>query len=118
MPTTIEISDTAREKDFVLGFIAQSQNSFAGGEVPLEKIPTIRGQFTDTHVYITVAALKKACADEGFDHRKLAADLVAIGFFVPSNKVEKGYKTQQTFVQKKIGKTNTRCYRIKRENIE
>lgn len=118
LPTTVEISDTGREKDFVLGFIAQNQNSFAGGEVPLEKIPMIRGQFTDIYVYITVAALKKACTDEGFDYRKLAADLASIGFFVPSNKIEKGYKTQQTFVQKKIGKTNTRCYRIKRENIE
>ena len=113
IPTNSEISDADRERDFVLGFIAQNQNSFAGGEVPLEKIPTIRGQFTNEYIYITVAALKKACTDEGFDYRKLAADLVAASFFVPSNKVEKGYKTQQAFVQKKIGKANTRCYRIR-----
>ena len=118
IPTNAEISDTDRERDFVLGLIAQNQNSFAGGEVPLEKIPTIRGQFTDKYIYITVAALKKACADEGFDYRKLAADLVAAGFFVPSNKVEKGYKTQQAFVQKKIGKANTRCYRIRTEDAQ
>lgn len=61
--TTVEISDTEREKDFVLGFIAQNQNSFTGGEVQLEKIPMIRGQFTDTHVFITVVALKKVCTD-------------------------------------------------------
>ena len=113
IPTTTEISDTERERDFVLGFIAQNQNRLIGGNVPLERILAVCGQFTDEYIYITVAALKKACDEEGFDYRKLAADLVAVGFFVPSNKVEKGYKTQQAFVQKKIGKANTRCYRIK-----
>lgn len=113
IPTTAEISDTARARDFVLGFIAQNQNRFIGGSIALERILTVCGQFTDEYIYITVAALKKACDEEGFDYRKLAADLVAAGFFVPSNKVEKGYKTQQAFVQKKIGKANTRCYRIR-----
>lgn len=118
IPTTAEISDTDREKDFVLGFIAQNQNRLIGGNVPLERILAVCGQFTDEYIYITVAALKKACDEEGFDYRKLAADLVAAGFFVPSNKVEKGYKTQQAFVQKKIGKANTRCYRIRTENVQ
>lgn len=118
IPTTTEISDTARERDFVLGFIAQNQNRFIGGSVALEKILTVCGQFTDEYIYITVAALKKACDEEGFDYRKLAADLVAAGFFVPSNKVEKGYKTQQAFVQKKIGKANTRCYRIRTVDVQ
>ena len=118
IPTTVEISDTQREKDFVLGFLAQNQNRFIGGNVPLEKILSVCGQFTDEYIYITAAALKKACDEEGFDYRKLAADLVAAGFFVPSNKVEKGYKTQQAFVQKKIGKANTRCYRIRIEDVQ
>ncbi|MBR0030828.1 MAG: DUF927 domain-containing protein, partial [Treponema sp.] len=118
IPTTTEISDTARERDFVLGFIAQNQNRFIGGSVALEKILTVCGQFTDEYIYITVAALKKACDEEGFDYRKLATDLVAAGFFVPSNKVEKGYKTQQAFVQKKIGKANTRCYRIRTVDVQ
>ncbi len=118
IPTTTEISDTARERDFVLGFIAQNQNRFIGGSVALEKILMVCGQFTDEYIYITVAALKKACDEEGFDYRKLATDLVAAGFFVPSNKVEKGYKTQQAFVQKKIGKANTRCYRIRTVDVQ
>ena len=118
IPTNAEISDTDRERDFVLGFIAQNQNRLIGGNVPLERILAVCGQFTDEYIYITVAALKKACDEEGFDYRKLAADLVAAGFFVPSNKVEKGYKTQQAFVQKKIGKANTRCYRIRTEDVQ
>ena len=118
IPTTSEISDTDRERDFVLSFIAQNQNRLIGGNVPLERILAVCGQFTDEYIYITVAALKKACDEEGFDYRKLAADLVAAGFFVPSNKVEKGYKTQQAFVQKKIGKANTRCYRIRTEDVQ
>ena len=118
IPTTTEISDTARERDFVLGFIAQNQNRFIGGSVALERILTVCGQFTNEYIYITVAALKKACDEEGFDYRKLAADLVAANFFIPSNKVEKGYKTQQAFVQKKIGKANTRCYRIRTEDAQ
>ena len=40
--------------------------------------------------YITVAALKKACAEEGFDYRKLVSDLVEDGFFIPNVKVGKG----------------------------
>lgn len=118
VPTNSDISDTARERDFVLGFIAQNQNRFIGGNVDVNKMQAVYGQFTDEYVYITVAALKKACADEGFDYRKLAADLVDDDFFVPSNKVEKGYKTQQLFVQKKIGQANTRCYRIRLKDTE
>lgn len=118
VPTTTDISDTARERDFVLGFIAQNQNRFIGGNVDVNKMQTVYGQFTEDYVYITVAALKKACADEGFDYRKLAADLVDADFFVPSNKVEKGYKNQQLFVQKKIGQANTRCYRIRLKDTE
>ena len=40
--------------------------------------------------YITVAALKKACVEEGFDYRKLVSDLVEDGFFIPNDKVGKG----------------------------
>ena len=114
IPTTTEISDTAREKVFILGFIAQNQNRFIGGNVDVDKMQMIYGKLDTDFIYITVAALKKACADEGFDYRKLVSDLVDDGFFVPSDKIKKGYRKPLTTVQKKIGKANTDCYRIKR----
>ena len=114
IPTTTEISDTAREKVFILGFIAQNQNRFIGGNVDVDKIQMIYGKLDTDFIYITVAALKKACAEEGFDYRKLVSDLVEDGFFVPSDKIKKGYRKPLTTVQKKIGKANTDCYRIKR----
>ena len=118
IPTTTEISDTAREKVFILGFIAQNQNRFIGGNVAVDKMQMIFGKFDTDYIYITVAALKKACADEGFDYRKLVSDLVEDGFFVPSDKIKKGYRTPLATVQKKIGKANTDCYRIKRNVFE
>ena len=114
IPTTTEISDTAREKIFIIGFIAQNQNRFIGGNVAVDKMQMIFGKFDTDYIYITVAALKKACADEGFDYRKLVSDLVEDEFFVPSDKIKKGYRTPLATVQKKIGKANTDCYRIKR----
>lgn len=118
IPTTTEISDTAREKVFILGFIAQNQNRFIGGNVAVDKMQMIFGKFDTDYIYITVAALKKACADEGFDYRKLVSDLVEDGFFVPSDKIKKGYRTPLATVQKKIGKANADCYRIKRNVFE
>ena len=113
IPTTAEISDTVREKEFVLSFIAQNQNSFIGGNVPLERILAIKGKFDRFYTYITVAALKKACAEEGFDYRKLVSDLVADGFFVPSDTVEKGYKNPRPTVKVWLGKGATNCYRFR-----
>lgn len=119
VPTIIEISDVNREKAFVLGFIAQNQNRFQGGNVELDKMQTICGKLDDPKfIYITVLALKEACAKEGFDYKKLVADLIADGFFVPNDKTEKGHKTPLGFVQKKIGKVNTNCYRISHRVFE
>ena len=114
LPTTIELSDTARERVFVLGFIAQNQNRFIGGNVEVDKMQMIYGKLAEDYVYITVVALKKACADEGFNYRKLVSDLVDDGFFVPSDTIKKGYRKPLATVQKKIGKANADCYRIKR----
>ena len=114
IPTTTEISDTAREKVFILGFIAQNQNRFIGGNVEIDKMQMIYGKFDLDFIYISVAALKKACVDEGFDYRKFVSDLVEDGFFIPSDKIKKGYRTPLATVQKKIGKANADCYRIRR----
>ena len=118
LPTIVEISDTAREKEFVLGFIAQIQNRLIGGSVPLERMQIVSGKFETDYLYITVAALKKACADEGFDYKKVVADLIEEGFFIPDDKIEKGRRTPLATVLKKIGETKTRCYRIRIELLK
>ena len=114
IPTTAEISDTAREKDFVRGILAQNQNHFIGGNIEDSKIQGIWGKLNDAdgYHYITVQALKDACKKYDRDYRKLVADLVADGFFIPSNRTKKGCKKPLDTVQKKIGKTNAECYRI------
>ena len=113
LPTNAEISDTLREKEFVIAFITQNQSRFIGGNVPLERMQAFCGKLDDPKfIYVTVAALKKACADEGFDYRKLVSDLVADGFFVPSNTVEKGYKNPRPTVKVWLGKSATNCYRF------
>ena len=113
VPTTAEISDTAREKDFVLGTIAQNQSRFIGGNIPLDRMQAICGKLDDPKfIYAAAKFLQDACSAEGFDYKKLVDDLVADGFFVPADTIEKGRKTPLTTVKKQLGKVNTRCYRI------
>lgn len=120
LPTLTEISDTPREKEFVRSFIGQNQNRFVGGNVDLDKIQMFYGKLKDDDgfTYIAVKALKDACAIEGFDFRKLVADLVADGFFKPDEKIKKNHKTPLTTVQKKIGKLNFSCFRIPKEKYD
>ena len=114
IPTRAEIDDTPREKEFVRSFIAQNQNRFDGGNVTLNKMQAVYGKLRDHDgfTYITVQALKDACAGGGFDYRKLVADLVADGFFKPADTTKEGRKTPLDTVQKRLGEVNTRCYRI------
>ena len=115
LPTTTEISDTRREKDFVLAIIAQNQSRFIGGNIPLDRMQTICGKLDDReYVYISAKFLQDECNRDGYDYRKLVSDLVADGFFTPADAIEKGNKSTLYTVQKKIGKANTRCYRIKK----
>lgn len=116
IPTTTEISDTERERDFVLGFIAQNQSRFIGGNVELQKMQTVYGKLdSPDYFYITVTALKQACIDAGFDHKKLVNDLVAEGFIKPADTVEKGRRTPRNTVPQRIGSGSVPpvpCYRI------
>ena len=115
IPTTSEISDTARERDFVLSFIAQNQSRFIGGNIPLDRMQIFYGKLDDpNYIYVAAKALQDACNVAGFDYRKLVDDLVADGFFTPADSVEKGNKSMLATVNKKLGKVSTRCYRIKR----
>ena len=120
VPTTADIDDMPREKNFVCGFITQNQNRFIGGNVDVEKMQAVYGKLKDAdgYTYITVQALKDACKIEGFDYRKLVADLIADGFFVPSTKIPKGCKKPLDTVNKKLGETNARCYRIPQSVFE
>ena len=117
IPTIEEISDTPREKDFVRGIINKNQNSFVGGNADVKHMKEFFGKLNDSDgfSYITAQFLKDACKHEGFDYRKLVSDLVADGFFTPSTKIPTGCKKPLDVVQKKIGETNARCYRIRNE---
>ena len=122
IPTLEEISDTPREKNFVLAFIAQNQRNFinATGESTVDKIQKVMGIFDDekNFVYISAEVLKQACKEHNFDYQKLVADLVADKFFIPSDKTQAGRKKPDLSVSKKINKISTRCFRIEKENYE
>jgi uncharacterized protein (DUF927 family) len=115
IPTVAEISDVAREKEFVRGFVAQNQSRFVGGNVELDRMQAFFGKLDEPdYTYITAKALQDACNADKFDYKKLVDDLIADGFFIPSDKIKKGRKTPPATVQKKIGKVNVECYRIPR----
>lgn len=119
IPTKVEISDTVREKDFVLAIIAQNQNRLIGGNVPLDRMLTICGKLNDNdgYTYISAKFLQDECIRDGRDYHKLVTDLVAAGFFVPADTIEKGRKKTRDTVNKKLGKTSTRCYRISNDSL-
>ena len=117
IPTTEDISYADRAKAFVRDFVGENQNCFEGGAKDLEYMTAFYGKIptdtdTDEFIYITVKALKDACNRAGFDYRKLVADLIADGFFTPSDTIKKGCKKPLATVQKKIGRLNADCYRI------
>lgn len=118
VPTRAEIDDTARERDFVLNFIAQNQSRFIGGSVALNRMQSVYGKLGnsddsgDKYTYVIAAALKAECQRFGYDYRKLVDDLIADGFFVPSNVVKKGHKQPLKTVQRRIGEANATCYRM------
>ena len=122
IPTAAEIDDTAREKDFVIGFIAQNVSCFIDTKrQPADFLPKpLYGLLNDRYgySYVTATALNKACTDGGFCYRKLTADLIAGGFFVAADTVEKNRKTKLATVKKQIGKVNVRCYRIKNSDLK
>lgn len=120
IPTAAEIDGTALEKNFVIGFIAQNVSCFIGKEKNADFMPKpLYGLLNDKdgYSYIIAAALRDACKNAGHDYRKFVDDLVAIGFFAPSDKIKKGHKSPTKTVQKKIGKLNPECYRIPNEAL-
>lgn len=114
IPTAAEIDDSNAEKDLVVGFIAVNQNRFIGEHNANCPPMPAYGKLADNdgYTYITSFALKECCKNADFDFRKLVADLVGIGFFVPNDKIKKGHKKPLKTVQKAIGKLKPDCYRI------
>jgi len=80
---------------------------------------TICGKLNDNdgYTYISAKFLQDECIRDGRDYHKLVTDLVAVGFFVPADTIEKGRKKTRDTVNKKLGKTSTRCYRISNDNL-
>ena len=119
IPTNAEISDTTRERNFVLAIIAQNQNRFIGGNVPLDRMLTICGKLNDNdgHTYIAAKFLQDECNRNGFDYHKLVTDLIEDGFFIPADTTEKGRKNPLSTVNKKLGKASTRCYKISTQTL-
>ena len=116
IPTTTEISDTAKERDFILAIISQNQNRFIGGNVPLDRMQAFYGKLDDPeYIYIAAKVVQDACNTEGFNYHKLVDDLIADGFFTPADTIEKGRRTPLATVKKRLGKVSTRCFRIKRD---
>ena len=120
IPTTEEISDTRREKNFVLSFIAQNQRNFinATDDSTVEKIQKVMGIFDGGYTFIIAEVLQQACKEKNFDYQKLVGDLVADKFFEPANRTPKGRKNPPAVVQKKINKVNSRCLRIPKNLVE
>ena len=110
VPTIADIDDTARERDFVLNFVAENQNKFLKGKAEDDKIPSVYGKFDVAHdfVYIIAGVLKSACDKAGFDFKKLVADLVADGFFIPDAQ-------NKSSIAQRIGAGTTRCYRYRQD---
>ncbi len=114
IPTIAEIADAPRAKDWLLGQISLNQNHFVGGNVDESKIQGIWGSLNDSdgYIYITVSFVKELCKKYDRDYRKLVNDLVDAKIIIPSDKTPEGNKKPNNYVQKKIAKINTRCYRI------
>ena len=72
------------------------------------------GKIDTDYIYIAAKAMQDACNAYKFDYKKLVDDLIADGFFVPADTLEKGRKAPLATVNKKLGKVSTRCYRIPR----
>lgn len=116
IPSRVEVADVSREEAVVRDFVVKNQTRFLGMQVQLERMPFVYGKLDDPDGfhYVTVAAVREACKLEKYDYKKLVADLIESGFFVPSDVIKRNYRKPLAFVQKRIGNLNVNCYRIPR----
>ena len=113
VPTTAELSPAQKYRDFVRDFVTVNQNKFIHRDSNVAQMPVIFGKIEEYEwIYIAASALKKACDDAKFDYRLLVDTLITVGFFVPADIKPKGRNEPYKFVQKKLGRANTKCYRV------
>lgn len=110
-----DIDDTQRELDAILGFIAQNQSRFIGGNIEVEKMQKFYGKIEEDYFFITVAAMKEACTISKFDYDKVIADLLDAKILIPSDKIKKGHKKPLNVHVKKLGTTAANCYKLIRQ---
>ena len=116
IPQAKDISDAEREKDFVVGFIAEKIAHFEGSEnYNRDKGLDCYGRSAndEEYTFITVSALQLLCKDKNLDYKKVVADLVRENFFVPDDKIRNGRATALNTVQKKINGKKANCFRIR-----
>lgn len=119
IPTIKDIDETSRHRDFVLSFISRYAPHFIGSDFyrstsnlkPYGKYDREKG-----YLFIDAAKLNEYCTEKGYSSKIVAGNLVADGFFVPADTVEKGRKTPLNTVKERIGES-VRCYRIKLETL-
>ena len=120
IPKKAEISDAEREKDFVIGFIAEKSAHFEASEgYSRDRGLDCYGRSADEEEYtfITVSALQLLCKDKGLDYKKVVADLVRENFFIPDDKIRAGHATALNTVTKKISGKAAKCFRIQKNFI-
>lgn len=113
VPTKEEIDDTAREKNAVTSFVVTKAKYF-DGNIARDSKAELFGRYSEKigYLFIIKAVLDKYLNENGYDAKKVASDLVADGFFKPSNKIEKGYKNPRPAILVKFDGNPVWCYRI------
>lgn len=121
IPTIEEIDDASRAKEMILGFVAKYSAHFEGMEGYEQKYGRDtygkKGDVADQYFYITIDAVKIACKENDFDYKHLVKNLTDDSFFVPSDKIENGYKKPRPSVVSKINGVSTRCYRVNKREV-
>lgn len=117
IPFEKEFSDSEREERILLDFISRNSSCFEGYRNFNDKTPKIFGKLDGDYLFITVGAVKDCCRQNELDYVKTVDDLIASGFFVPADTIDKGLKSPRKYVKKRIGITSTWVYRIPTQKI-
>lgn len=117
IPFEKEFSDSEREERILLDFISRNSSCFEGYRNFNDKTPKIFGKLDGDYLFITVGTVKDCCRQNELDYVKTVDDLIASGFFVPADSIEKRYKSPRKFIKQRIGITSTWVYRIPTHKI-
>ena len=111
LPTAAEIDDTAREVAFVDGWIAENQNYFIRSEnaFAAKFYGYIPNDKSSNHIYIIAEALKKACAEVGYNYSKLVDDLIAAEYIEPAPQPRRGCRSPSKTHRTRINGVRVEC---------